>query len=705
MMKASRATRGLLLCALLGTAGAAGAQTPAHVLAGRVVEQGSERPIAGAVVVLDAQRRLSTLTAEDGRWSFTALPEGAHALRVQHIGFASHTATVRVPAERAGELRIEMAPRALALDAVVVTASRRPQRLADTPVTTELVTRQEIAQAGVADLSAALAERTGVQLSGGRPTGEGVMLQGFSSERVLVLVDGQPLGGRIAGTLDVSRIPVSMIERVEVVKGSQSALYGTDAMGGVVNIVTRTPEPGGWRAGAELTGGTGGRLDAGATLHGTLGEMSLLAQAGRRATDIAPGRADQTDALAERWDGLARLQWSRGAWSVDAGALVFDEFQRWRTGQLFYFVDNAQRSARLTAARALGDDRVTATLFASEFEHLFRRATTLAPAGPDGDRETQRLLRAEVLYNRTAGGVPLDLGLDATRESRGSDRFDDLQRTLHTLDPFAQATLSLGTLSVVPGLRLSWSEQWGRALTPRVAALYRPVEPLALRASVGRGYRAPNFEELYLEFLNVGPGFGYLVRGNPSLRPETSTNLAAGAEWARGRGYARVQGFHNRFDDFIENHVRGDSSGVTVYSYGNIAEGVTRGVELEGGWTWRGGRAEGGYSVVHTRDVGSEQPLLGRPSQSGRLSVQQALPFGVRGSGALVYTGTTPIRHTEARTIARDGFFRIDARLARTLPYDVELSLGGRNLTDVQPAEWPGFVGRHLYVGLGWGGR
>src|SRR5687768_17706765 len=127
------------------------------------------------------------------------------------------------------------------LERVVVTSSRRAQRLKDSPVSVEVIPREEIRRSGASDLASLLVERAGIDLQGGHPAGEGVMLQGIGSERVLILLDGQPLAGRISGVFDVSRIPTAMVERVEVVKGPQSTLYGTEAMGGVVNIITRTP--------------------------------------------------------------------------------------------------------------------------------------------------------------------------------------------------------------------------------------------------------------------------------------------------------------------------------------------------------------------------------------------------------------------------------------------------------------------------------
>lgn len=205
-----------------------------------------------------------------------------------------------------------------------------------------------------------------------------------------------------------------------------------------------------------------------------------------------------------------------------------------------------------------------------------------------------------------------------------------------------------------------------------------------------------------MDFLNLGAGTGYTVQGNPGLGPETSTNLSLGAEWAAGPGYLRGQLFHNRFDNFIETRLAGDSSGITYYTYGNIADGFTRGAEVEGGINHGSLRAEAGYGYLEARDSGTDEPLLGRPTHSGRLSLEYALPVGPRAALVGVYTGATPVRRTEAGLVERDGFLRFDLRLAQALPRGLELSLGARNLFDARPEEWPGFSGRHLYFGLGW---
>ncbi len=671
-------------------------------MAGQVIDAGTGEAVAEAAVhIVGSSDSATVITSRDGRWRVTSLRPGDYRVRVQRIGYAERQVDAVLP--RSGPLVVAVTPSALPLDALVVTASRRLQRLADTPVTTELITRRDIEAARIPDLSTLLTQRLGVQLQAGHPAGEGVVLQGLGSERVLVLLDGQPLVGRLSGTLDISRIPTSVIERVEVVKGSQSSLYGSEAMGGVINIITRSGGGERWQLALDATTGSQGRMDLAGSIGGAVGELDYLVDGGRRTTDIAPGIEIQQGALSERWDGMAKLGWSASdELRLEGSGLLLDERQRWRVGQLYQFADNVQRDARLSAAWAPGSHRFSPSLHWTEFEHLARRGIVATPTAGTGETERQRLYEAEILYNFDHSAVVLDAGVEAKREEISSDRVEGANRSLHTVEPFAQATLPLGNLHLVPGARVTWSEEWGAHFTPRLAVLYRPHAQLALRGSLGRGYRAPSFKELYMEFLNVGPGFSYTVRGNPLLQPESSTNVTLGVEWTPGNGYLRTQVFETRFDDFIETTLTGDSSGMEIYSYGNISEGLTRGLEVEGGIAHGPVRLEAGYAFLHSRAGDTGDRLLGSPKHSGRASLESGLPFGLRGGVTGIYTGPTPIQRGDQEVVERGSFLRFDANLSTGLPAGLRLTAGVRNLLDARPTHWPGLTGRHLFIGIGW---
>ena len=533
-----------------------------------------------------------------------------------------------------GEVHTSLTPVPIRLDALVVTSGRRVEPLADVAVSTDIVTRREIEDTGAPDLAGLLTRRAGFELQGGHPVGAGVMLQGLGSERVLVLVDGQPYVGRIAGQLDLSRIPTEIIERVEIVKGPHSTLYGSEAMGGVVNVITQRPDAARWAISSRLVAGGQGRLDLSGGASARAGPTSARVDVGRRTTSQVPGLPGESGQTADRWDANTTLLWTSSAsgLSVEAGLLLLSERQSWPSGQLHQFADNRQRNGQLRASWETRSHRLTTTAVASTFEHLSRRAITEDPVPGIGDEETQSLRELELLYGLNFLQQSLDLGLELQSERIVSDRVLGERRSNQRTEYFVQSTLSLGRFTLVPGLRATVSDPWGNHWTPRLAAMFRPRPDLALRLSHGEGFRAPAFKELYLEHLNLGPGFGYAVRGNPELRPEVSRNVTAGLEWAGTRLYASVQVFRNRFENFIETQAVGDSSGLAVYTYGNLDDGVTEGTDIEVAIAHHGWRLDLTYAWLNARRDGSGNPLLGRPDHSASAMIRYVRPGGTRAS-------------------------------------------------------------------------
>ena len=697
----------------------------AGMLAGRVTDASTGAPIAGAIVSLvpggDARESPggganghATRTGDDGRWRIDAsaaldasgaLHDSGMVLRVRAIGYAPRVLDLAALDSANAPLEIALTPVASRLDQIVVTAARREQRLADVAVTTEVVSRREIEHSGASDLAAVLTEQTGIQLQGGHPTGAGVMLQGIGSERVLVLLDGQPLVGRLSGNFDIARLPTSIIERVEIVKGPQSTLYGSEAMGGVINIVTRDAPLATWSGEARLLAGTEGRLDGHArgTLRG--GPLAGSLDLGRRAIERAPGVALEQGALAERLDAAAKVRWAPGgAAAVEASLLALDERQRWWNGTQYSFADNTSLAGRVGASMVVGPHRLASNLHVSHFDHLARSSQYEKPIAGTGDRQTQRLAEAELLVNARVLGHPLDVGLEAKQEyiTSSDGRIAGGSRTLHSVEPFAQLEWATARWTIAPGARLTWNEQWGAHVTPKLAVRWSASSAFVLRASAATGFRAPDFKELYFDFTNDGAG--YAVHGNPDLRPEHSRNVTAGAEWTAPLLYARAQLFWNELRDFIETRPLSDAGEFTVYTYGNVERGRTRGVELESGVTAGALRADASWSLLDARDGQSGQSLLGRPRQSARVTLAYAVPMGLRASITGLHTGRTPMQRDEsgAVTSERDAFTRMDVRLAQELPLALELIAGADNVFDARPRAWAESVGRQIYIGLGW---
>ncbi|HEX6314093.1 MAG TPA: TonB-dependent receptor [Gemmatimonadaceae bacterium] len=688
--------RVLALVALVFAPASTPAQSPG-TLTVQATSGADAGPVTGALVTIDSGVA-GGRTDEKGRWRGT-VNAGSRRVRVQAIGYRPRDTVVVV--DPAGtSVQLDLPEAIVPLGEVIVTAARREQRLADAVVETELITATELRR-GPSDLAAVLSARTGVQLDGGVPAGAGVQLRGFGSRRVLVLVDGQPLVGRINGTLDLSRLPVSSIERIEIVKGPQSTLYGTDAIGGVINVITRQAPAAGTSAGVSTTTGTEGRAEITADAAWRRGALATAIDAGYNGVNLVSGLPSDLATYSRRAHANVRGSLALGdERGLDWGGLTVIERQRYRTGQLFHFGDNVQSALRLGVHHDGATDRIRATASASLFDHLSRAATRDEPASDSGSRDRQRLVQGEVQWSGVRGPRVFDAGVALRREWIGADRLSDETQALTGVEPFAQVTGSLGGVLVTPGARLSWSDRWGTFLAPRIAALFRPRDDIAIRASLGRGYRAPDFKELYLSFVNDAAG--YAVYGNPDLRPERSTSVSIGTEWTAGRSFVRASAFNASYRDFIETRSP-DATG--AYTYGNIDRGWTRGLELEGGVLAGLWRLETGAERLWTRDETTGEPLLGRTPFTLRASATGPILPSLRASIRLAYASRTPVSRDESNglTSYRDAFPQMDVRLSRSFGDRLELSGEVTNALDRDlGANWPGFTGRRLALQLRW---
>lgn len=594
-------------------------------------------------------------------------------------------------------------------DPVIVSATRRDEHRSEAVISTAVVTRADIRDAGATDVASVLSQQLGLQLASGSPAGSQMLIQGLGDQRVLVLLDGQPLTGRVGGAFDLSRLPASIVERIEVVKGPQSVLYGTDAMGGVINIITRRPGSGSahaMTAEASAIAGSHDRLDIGAHVGGRLASAPFGVDVAHNHVGLAPGLTSKVGAFADRWNVAPRIQLDASpSLRLEVGGLGVFEQQRYRTGQLFNFGDNTQSAAHVGAVWTHGATRLTPTIAFSGFEHLSRASTSSRPVSDSGARDVQRLLTGTLNYSGLVRGFVVDAGTELRHETISADRVPGARQT-DAAAVFAQATWLANGVAIVPGARASWSEQWGTSVTPRVAAMFRPFgseKPVTIRASVAGGFRSPDFKELYLRFVNAAAG--YAVDGNAALRPEHSVNTSAEVEWAGRSSNLRASLFHNRIRDLIET-VGPDAAG--TYTYDNVGLATTAGAELE--LDHRIARAELGlgYSYLHTHDISLGGPILGRAAHSGRATVRVDAWQRIRLALTGLYTGDAPSARDDQGRVSqtRKAFTQANVRLTRAFVVagtSTELSVGADNVFDAkQGTDWPGFTGRQFSVGLSW---
>jgi outer membrane receptor for ferrienterochelin and colicins len=618
------------------------------------------------------------------------------------------------PTEPVAPTDDDLATAATAGEVIVVTGTRSEVPLAASPVVTEVIDRKRLEESGVQTVSEALALRPGLWTDRGVAGTTGITLQGLGPQYSLILVDGVRQIGRTDGYLDLDRFGIADLEQIEIVRGPSSALYGADALGGVVNLITRKP-------------GDGFAADASAQLDGRRGSVSrarlALGKAGLAAalsgelrTGPAVRRGDPdaiattldsyqdrhvdarvTDHITEHWrlDGSADYLW-RDLRGVDASATgaVFDRRNLIETA-----------SAQLAAQYAAGDTALRITADASRYRDQYLNDQRLSDALDAYEVTDESLLETSAQLAQQRGVHRAVLGGELLREALDADRLSAPgARTRGAV--FAQDEWRLGPageLLVVPAARVDLDSQFGVHTTPRLAARWQASSAVIVRGSAGLGYRAPSFKELLLHFEN--PGVGYVVDGNPALQPETSRSLQGGAEWqARPWLWLSASGYYNGLHDLISAvTLPDDGSGTLRFGYGNVGRARTAGFETAAMITRGRAGLELGYALTRTRDLDEDRPLEGVPAHRLTASVRwRDRQHGVDGFAACVVTGHRPFYLSEDARLAtlspRRALLR--ARVAKRFRGELGGFVGVDNLLDAGDGNLDRIPPRTFYAGV-----
>jgi outer membrane receptor for ferrienterochelin and colicins len=510
----------------------------------------------------------------------------------------------------------------------VVTGSRTERRASDTVVPTEVITRAQIEQLAVRDLPQLLQQHPGIEMVYTN-RGVGLRLQGLDPEYVLILVDGQRIAGRSGSITDISRFSLREVERVEIVKGPSAALYGADAMGGVINLITRRPQ----KAFEGAVRGMFGTLlegDVRGNVGSKLGAFELRGGAGyrtRQPYDWNPSDAETSGAGLRRIDADAEVAyvpskevraWVRTSYvltdfnavdSNDSNA-VFDRFQR--NEQFDTWVGFKKSWASDTSATVRGHFG----LFRDQFLVDQRGSRALDEYSQNLTRLWEGFGQVEHRIQRHA----LTAGVEGFSELLDSSRISPAQVQRGRLGLFVQDEWVLNgamPLSLSPGFRVDVDTQFGAAPSPRVAFKVDPLPQLSVRGSWGLGFRPPSFSELFLQFSNAG--IGYVVRGNPKLQAERSGSVNVSVDYRLPwEGWlVSASAWHTSLTNLINVSANGvpNPDDPVIFGYENVANAYTQGVELSARTKLsRGAYLDVSYMGLDARDVTRNRPLEGRSS-------------------------------------------------------------------------------------------
>ena len=607
-------------------------------VAGRITSMvdGRTEPLVGAVVMIQGTVR-GTTTNLKGEYRIADLPSGTQTLVVSMVGYQRVTRSdVIVEAGKETVVNVDLRSSPVQFDQVVVTASRRPQSLEEVPVSISVMDAAEIRERNALVLDDALRYIPGVNM-----TGFQVNIRGSSGynrgagSRVLLLLDGIPFITGDTGELNFETIPVGQVDRIEVVKGASSALYGSNALGGVINVITKEiperpstqvrffagtydqPSHAAWKW-TDKQRFYNGQSVSHAYRSGDLGVGLFVSRQfddGYRRND-SRRRYNIYAKIKEDYEQQSSLTLTFGLLYQYGGQFLY-----WRSLDSATIPPLAQADDNIKSIRYFTTGQYTTLI--GENAQLTHR---LMWFHNDWGFETRSGIgRAEsvaddIRYESVATIMPSEMhtltaGLDANLDMIGGDVVGG--RTIWGFALFAQDEMKLAApLTMTFGARYDFSSVGitapGGQVNPKLAFAYNPFEGTSVRASAARGFRVPAVAEAFLMagFNNI------MARPNEDLKPEKSWSFEIGASQRLGEfGTFDIAAFRTDYDNLIEVDVVDTSAGSLLFQWRNVAQARIQGVEtsLKIGLFKGALQYSLGYTYVWPEDLTNHDILRYRP--------------------------------------------------------------------------------------------
>lgn len=578
-----------------------------HDLTIALSEQGSRQPVIGANIVfsLPHLHNQLTVTNQDGLATLHLPSPSPDSLAVTITSIGFITIHQSIPTS-ASPISLTMTPDVMNLSDVVVTGSRAPRPIKLSPVSTQVIAGKQLVDAGYASLQQALQQETpglNIQKVG---FGNEISMQGLDARHVLFLMDGERMTGEMAGNLDYERFNLHAIDRIEVVKGASSTLYGSRASGAVINLITKkSSRPLDIQAGLRWQA-PNQRNYPNASKSDFLYMFEKNADRPNLQTWLSAGAkfgshlTSQTDLLYSSSDAFYLYQSSQDRKTYTAQAnpflpsdvTVIADSNRPPTGiegsehvsaQQKLFLDNIGNfSAELYANFFFMNtydliqdmtfnqsrDLTLGTKLHYSLHDYLRLSLSLHGDFYDRFKRHERIDTRQKVYDSRILQPRLTIssnffhahalifGIEHTSDDLTSDRFNGdashtmQSRSLRETEYFLQDEWTISPLWMLSlGVRTNFSRAFGLMAMPKVAAKLSPSDNWAFRANYSMGYRSPSIKELFFNWDNLGM---FMIKGNEYLQPEKNNYFSLSAEWSSPSLFLSANAYANLFRNKIE---------------------------------------------------------------------------------------------------------------------------------------------------------
>ena len=660
MSTTARIAIGMIFLVLSAT-GPLAAQDGRVPVEGAVIDS-SGRVLIGADVFLrdlDSGLEIHQVTDSEGRFQFLA-ERGTCQVTAAMSGFDSASQDLNLEESGPTDLRLQLAPAPLDTQVVVVSGSREQELIENSTTKVDVIPKRLLHDSGYETVRDVLSEEPGiVTRSGSSGSRSETQIQGIDSRQSLILVDGLPVVGAKGikrGILNMDRQSIGRLERIEIVKGASSAVYGSDAIGGVINMITREPRHP-LEASVTTSGGSLNRFDMRADVGFVKDKWSGFFEAERHKQNpfnLIPSRFGTTGPGFHRYDYLGKL-----------GYEFSDRFRLRATAHAFVNQDKGAYFSSSGPTDSITDDTAQHYALSADvglspltqwnvrgFYGKYDESSVLDILPQPGPVNSvanlnQRLYRFDSSISHVLGARQLlHGGVEWTQdEYRGFNRVlgDNDGQDINMVDFWINDRVSLHDRFVLTlGSRFNRHNLYGSHFVPRASGLFRVAGNFRLRGAVGRGFRAPDLGQLFFRFQN--PTHHYQVIGNTHLQPERSTTYQAGFDYGADTFRFAANFFRNDIQELIQAEYIGfptnpaemqgllQTYGIATefspalfrafYLYRNVDNVYTSGVEskIELKLT-RNLLISTGYTYLDARDKATDAYLSGRHRHHGNFRI------------------------------------------------------------------------------------
>ena len=564
----------------------------AYNVRGYIKNEHTKKPIKDVNVVLKELNQ-GTTTDENGYFDFHLdIPSNEIYIEFSHISFA----TIRWRGSPSEIINLEMKETFLKLSEVVITGTKTEFKSSDVPVFTEIINSSDIEASNAFTVGELIEDRAGVCKMYNFDGSFDYNLLGLDSKYILVLKDGQPITGKFADKIDLDQIVLANVEKIEILKGPGSALYGTEAMGGVINIISK-------RSTANYSGeikiknenfdGTSSKFLENPSAQNLSYNISIPIESFRldlSSTYQLLGKGENFTITGKDDASKINLDFGLSWYSPNKKHLIktgYNYFSRFDTTNTYTITDLLVKSSSTKILRkeiiAGHDFRIKKNILLTQRLNINNYDRTYEQTGIDDSfrryaNSNEKLSDYEMKIDINFEKMSTAGGFEISDPSFKNDRAQGKTYSRKTRSVFVQNNYKFSEKSkIIAGLRY---DQYGRnqVYSPRLAYLFQISEEMKFRISTGTGFRIPSFLELYIDFYNVDNG--YVVKGNKFLKPEKSAGSTINLEYISEKLRLNALAYQNRFKDKIISTYKDTTSTIVFFEYENLARSEFRGIEL-----------------------------------------------------------------------------------------------------------------------------